>query len=187
MELMLDLETLSVRPNATILSIGAVAFNRDHLQDVSMEINDLYPGHKFYKICHTDQDRDIEEATMSWWMNKGEARQEAFLSTNKVDLKQALGDLHRFIKANEIKEAWSYGSIFDLTIITDAFKQHKFIDPLAYRNKLCFRTFRNVAQSLGIDVPRRYLRGNVEHNALHDAISQTVWLQDIWLKMKKVG
>lgn len=184
MEMMLDLETLAVTPHATILSIGAVAFHRDDLQPEPADIMDLYAGKKFYSICNLDQDRDIEGDTLAWWMNKGEAKTTLFKDVPKVDLKQSLISLNRFIKDHDIKEAWGYGSIFDLAIITDAFKQHKMVDPLSYNQKLCFRTFRQTAQRLGIDIPRPYLKGNLEHNALHDAITQVFWMQKIWNAME---
>lgn len=179
---MIDLETLSTRANAHIISVGAVVFSRDEPQPLPENINDLYPGHKFYMECHFDgQDRHIDGVTLEWWMHKG--RIQVFPGSNdKSDLVECLNKLRRFILDRKVESAWSKGSMFDLTIITDAFNQFKIPDPLSYKNKFCFRTFINLFQSIGIEVPIPYIKGAIEHNALHDAVTQAFWFQQIWEK-----
>jgi len=90
---MIDLETLSTKPNATILTIGGVKFN---------PYNNIEPSQGLYHRIDVDSQsamgRDIDPDTVEWWGKQAEdVREEALGDHDRIDLKY-------FIKPN--KDDW---------------------------------------------------------------------------------
>jgi hypothetical protein len=83
MDIMLDLETLSTRPESVILTIGAVKFD-PWGEDVDTD-NVLY-----YRVNVDEQlamDRHVLESTIEWWGKQPEeVREEALGDSNRVSL-----------------------------------------------------------------------------------------------------
>ena len=58
---MIDLETLDVTPNASVLTVGGVKFDPN---------NDSEPHSEFYyKLDLDSQDRSVNDSTIAWWGN----------------------------------------------------------------------------------------------------------------------
>ena len=91
---MLDLETLSTRPNAVILTIGAVKFD-----PFGGEVN-TEKG-LYYRINVDEQiaiDRHVMESTVEWWGKQAEeVREEALGDTDRVSLEEFTAGLNRFL------------------------------------------------------------------------------------------
>ena len=88
-DIMLDLETLSVRPDAAIIVIGAIKFFRKGNM-LSIEDSD-----KFYKRITVESCKEaglrIDEPTMEWWKSQDKnVLYEALENPDRVPLKQAL-------------------------------------------------------------------------------------------------
>ena len=111
MDIMLDLETLSTRPNAVILTLGAVKFNPFTLED---------PGPGLYVRPDVDeqiaQGRDVQDETVNWWMNQAEdVREEALGTDGRISVEDMYRQLNRFlVGANSI---WAQGPLFDFAIL----------------------------------------------------------------------
>jgi len=81
---MIDLETMSTRPNAAIVAIGAVAFNF-----ATLEI-----GPKFYTVIDLRSAQDVglhvDGDTVLWWLQQNDAARSQLTLSHRQDLSRAL-------------------------------------------------------------------------------------------------
>lgn len=165
-DVMVDLETLSTRPNAVLLSAGFIAFNKN-----TGECQSVSEG--FY--CNFTDDpqegRHIDIKTVTWWMNQNEdARNEVF-GKNKGGI--ALVSSEMFFKymstyfahfAGFNVRVWAKSPQFDLIKIQDYIGYDKHC-PWKYNDERCVRT-----ELENKDVP--IITGVTHHNAISDAWKQ---------------
>ena len=167
---MVDLETLAVTPRATILTLGAVHFD---------PFDEGYENSLYIRFNLDDQDklnREIDPNTLDWWAKQDAAiMEEAFSSDNRVPLKDAVDQFHKF--AWGCKNFWSHGSAFDLVILEDVYRQLGRTPPWNFWQLRDTRT----VFDLGVDpeMPKE-----AKHDALQDAIRQSVGVQNIYRKLK---
>jgi len=117
-DVMIDLETLSTRPDAMIRSIGAVAFGSGGLGAEYSVVLD--PARA---VGHMDP------VTVSWWLGQtGSARHvlSAAYPGRRTHLATALQEFRWFWDALEAPPAklrvWGHGASFDLPILESAFR-----------------------------------------------------------------
>lgn len=154
---MIDLETVSVRSNAAICSIGAVKFTfEEGILDTFYEKVDANTCKQVG--LHVDKD------TVNWWMTQ---KKEALLELTR-DCKPLDTVLESFTEWYGKYEypTWSNGAAFDLVVLENAYFAVGKVRPWKYWNDRCFRTMKEV-----IKIP--YEVEGTLHNALDDAISQT--------------
>jgi hypothetical protein len=175
-EVMIDLETLSTRPNAMILTLGAVRFNR---RGVPRELKDM---DSFYrridmKSC-VDAGLHTSVQTREWWEQQGEAaRHEALVHKERVPLKQALTEFTSWF--GRAKNVWSHGSSFDCVIMEQAYRACDMSPPWKFWS---LRDTRTIYDLSGISI--RDFPVKVKHHALHDAFCQ---VQAVKASVKKLG
>jgi len=167
--LMVDLETLAVSPNAVVLSLGAVHFNpygNEHGDSI------------YFRIDLDDQDklgREIDPNTITWWSKQDPAiMEEAFSPDNRVPLVDAIDQFHRF--AWGCSAFWSHGSTFDLVILESIYRQLNKPLPWNYWQLRDTRTLFDLGHDS--DMPQ-----GSKHDALQDAIRQSVGVQNIYQKL----
>lgn len=178
MNIMLDLETLSTRMNAAILSIGAVRFTADRIEDYT-----------FYRAVTLDSNtsfgRHIDGATVAWWMAQDDAaRSAAFADPAAVHLSAALCDFATWLRGAATARTgdvepvylWGNGANFDVSILQSAYEGADLSVPWGFRDVRCLRTVRALAGASYIARPEV----GVAHNALDDARAQAMWLIDAW-------
>lgn len=167
---MVDLETLSTKPNAAILSIGAVPF-MPFIQEC-----------KFYEkvapasplLNPPDCLFDISQNTLAWWNKQPQhVRLEAYSGTKSISevLTEFTSWLYSFNKEIIL---WGNGADFDNVILTNAYNVFDVKPPWKFYNNRCFRTLKNIS---GVNAP--VFEGD-KHNALADAIHQARWASDIF-------
>lgn len=164
---MIDLETLSTRMDAAILSIGAVRFDSDKI------------GEKFYTAVtvdsNTERGRHVSGATLAWWMGQSADARAVFTDAQAIHISAALCVLSSFLGPEAI--VWGNGANFDISILQHAFEQQGMSVPWKYNNVRCLRTIRNLDGAKEcVQVPEN----TCAHNALADAEWQARWLQNAW-------
>ena len=161
--IMVDLETLSTRAHATILSIGAVKFN---IQD---GILDTFYTNIDAKSCK-DFGLHVSKSTVEFWAKqKPEALKALMVDPKPLDF--ALDEFIKWIGSDEIM-IWGNGASFDVTILEEAMSAvgiKKY--PWMHWNIMCFRTVMNLIGIRNSDI--RKSENDLHHHALDDAISQT--------------
>ncbi len=174
---MIDLETLDTVPSATILTIGAVKFDPygDEITNPTCE--------SFYVRVDIDScDKlgcTVSDSTIEWWSKQSKAAQfEAFDGDNRIDIRDAMIQLYRFARGTS--RVWSHGSAFDVVMCETMFRKINRGIPWKYFKVRDTRTLFD----LGIE-PN--MPDVTEHDALADALNQTIAVQGIFRKLKELG
>lgn len=166
---MLDLETLSTRPDSVVLTLGAVKFNPYTLQP---------PGPGLYIRPDVDeqlaQGRHVQEETLQWWLKQSEEiREEALTQEGRVSVISMYEDLNKFLVG--VDEIWCQGPVFDITILENLYYQFGWPVPWNYWQIRDSRTLFSVHG----DIREK----NNLHNALADCVSQAVAVQKIFRRL----
>jgi hypothetical protein len=165
--IVLDLETLGVMPNACIIQIGATIpqFDIKHIADcpTSFESTISYEQCNFMIKQGVVTQNDI---AMKWWETQ-QSRKEVFCGQSTY-----LEALEQFILwVNWIKSSgsdvaiWGNGSDFDNVILKHSLEIFNLHENLSFRNNRCFRTVKNI---FSLEKVIRYA-DHREHTALGDA------------------
>lgn len=166
---MLDLETLASKaPNAAIISIGAVKFNPDFAFDP-------VTAPKFYQVIDIEDAMKygrVEADTLKWWFDQKTAARKVFKCKRAVTLDEALLGFNEWYGGHDLP-VWGNGATFDNVVLTSAYQATGIDRPWSYRVDRCFRTLKNILPP--VDEPEY----GVKHNALDDAMAQTLWLLKI--------
>lgn len=167
-DISIDLETLSTRPDAAILSIGAAEFDRS-----TGEI-----GRTFYvevDLNSAINDGHVDGGTLSWWYTQAaDARRLFGNGTVKSSILTALTMLREFVqKAGDDVRPWGNGSSFDITILESAYNRNPAAGAIPWKfwDVRDMRTIVDLASENGFDRNDVPFEG-VAHNALDDATHQ---------------
>jgi len=173
---MLDLETLSTRPESVILTIGAVKF--DPYSDFVDTDHGLY-----YRVNVDEQlamDRHVLDSTIEWWANQdAEVREEALGEQDRVSLEEMTRGLNRFLVG--VENIWCQGPAFDVVILENLYRQLVKPTPWQFWQISDSRTLFKAHGD-----PRDKNRA-AAHNALMDCYYQATAVQQIYrtVGMKK--
>ena len=164
-EVMLDIESLSTKTNASILTIGAIRFNR----------HDFKVKEKFYKRITKESNehfnRHFDENTISWWHSQSEeAKKEIFENKDRINLSSALQELSIFCRGS--KCVWANGVAFDIPILESAYEACDLDTPWRFWIIRDVRTVYDLGRmNLTVFKRQNNLLNNC-HNALADCETQ---------------
>lgn len=150
MNVVIDLETLSLKPSAVILSIGAAAEN----------------GEVFYRELDWKAQtfRRVDPGTCMWWGQQDKTlcplEGETLLPDALMDLSEWLVD---WDKDNLF--VWARGPQFDIVVLEDAFAECCIEVPWKYKNVRDIRTALALSSNTTLFDPVR------KHHALEDAVA----------------
>ena len=162
---MIDFETLGLRPDCVVLSVGLCALP---YQEPGSTVT-FYEEADWTKQPH----RVIDEATLAWWNTQpiGLMPNSSQLLSQVVDrldrqLNNLASDYELFI--------WANGTDFDIPILYNLYDTHGLKPVWKYSNVRDFRTLRKLFPE--IEEPER--TGTL-HNAIADAWHQAKWCSKI--------
>jgi 3' exoribonuclease, RNase T-like len=160
-DFMIDIETLSVSTNATILTIAAQSF--DPLGEGHFD------KHYYARISlESQEDRHIDDETVEWWSTQPpESVEEALGDGNRIDLSTALSELADVLWLS--KRVWFNGPCFDAKILEHAYQSYGKSTPWAYYEVRDARTVYGLHPTLVKTPP--------SHHALEDCRRQIDLLQ----------
>jgi len=171
-DLMIDLETWALQPDAALRSIGAVYFELgvgkmgglgdSFYMNVSDDSTDAMG---FYKDPQTEQ----------WWSEQSEAARKVF-GDNPRHIVAVLDRFNDWIASGLMLDelrVWSHGASFDITLLTESLRICGFGKPLwNHRNIRDTRTLIGIGEALtGEEIQWDEFEGT-PHNALDDAVHQ---------------
>lgn len=183
-DISIDLETLGNRGRSAIVSIGMVAFNRS-----TMEIHDCFE-------CHIDVNDSLrylraDGSTLMWWLKQSQAARTSLVNNQSTSVKllSAMTDAHAFmskfaVNGNKVCP-WGNGSVFDVTLMSDAFEAvmpEKEL-PWHFRNVRDVRTILEAASSLKDFDYKSVPFVGVAHDALSDAVHQANIIHNCWVAL----
>ena len=183
-DVMLDLETLSTKPNAAILSMGAVTFDSlwdgSELSDESCRRRECIAS--FYANVDVDSclsvGMHVEGRTLAWWLQQSREASEAFKDPAPDHISIVLQRFAGWWTANLGTRAdvrvWSHGAGFDIPILVNALEAVGRSVPFKYINHRDTRTLFELAEMSGSGSLYKIesLKNPHPHHALHDAINQ---------------
>ena len=168
-DLMIDLETLSTKPNAVILSLGAVKFNPynsyidiDNGLDIKVDVD-----------SQITLGRDVQEDTLTWWTKQpAEVQDAAFGLDNRASLASFVTMLNKAMVG--VDHVWCQGPVFDIVILENLYKQLGVPVPWNYWQIRDSRTL------FGVFGDPRTKNRKEAHNALMDCYYQAIGVQGIY-------
>lgn len=174
-DVMVDLETLGTVPGCVILSIGAVAFDEERLDEQGFNIVVFRPS---CEECFLSVSAD----TLAWWERQSEdARyvlERSVDPAQSVPLPTALGRLNDYLgrfggAGRDGVRLWGNGSDFDNALLSVAYDAAKVAAGWKFWNNRCYRTLKNLAPDIKME------REGTYHDAYDDACNQARHLQRI--------
>lgn len=168
MNLMIDIETLGIKRDAPVMSIGACFFDKTGIKSefyISLDVAGQIDSGL----------RKVDAQTIKWWMSQEDASKKVFRET-AVETSKALAKFHAWVLggvaggesiANTGTKPWGNGSNFDIEILESIFKDYGFSIPWNFRNIRDFRTFKEHVYD-----GHNTKRIGTHHNALDDAMYQ---------------
>lgn len=171
--IMLDIETWGTGPKALIVSIGAVAFDKDAITDS-------------FHVCIDPESAkatggEIDPSTILWWMSSERTEpREKWLQAEKVDIWSALNGFRQWaepilsVDGDNVRpgRVWGNGAAFDNVIVRSAMERLN-IDCWPFWLDACYRTIKGSA----VDIKLQRL--GTYHDAVDDATSQAEHLIQI--------
>ena len=162
---MLDLETLSTRYDAAVISVGVAIFNDEKTiasAGWAIEPASIH-GH-------------IDPKTIFWWTQQGEAARE-FSFTGKFTDATVAFELKTLLSQHNVDEVWSKDPHFDHVILESWWARVKARAPVGdfpvhYRSPRAFRTLEAEALRSGFDESEWAQWNYVAHNPIDDAMTQ---------------
>lgn len=171
-DIMIDMETLGIKPDCVILTIGACRFDPrgDGITDQLSLRLDINEQTEVFN-------RSIDESTVQWWSNQTpEAIEEALGDNDRIGFRDAMDQLFKFCwNRNAV---WSNGSIFDIVIAEGAFRQLDMRIPWPFYTVRDTRTLYDIARVKLFDDGKK-----TSHKALEDAIKQAKLVQKAYKKI----
>lgn len=173
MHLMIDLETLSTKPNAVVTQIGLAVFNQAE--------GVIRQGQFNIQIdCQKNCGRDISSSTLLWWFQQSDGARAAFVAGDNGAghaghvVHEIVGWLHDL----EFDGIWGHGSTFDVTILESLFSDFGVECPWPFWIHRDTRTLFAECERLGLSVNRP--KPKIAHRAEDDAIAQAEWVINAW-------
>lgn len=167
--LMIDIETLSLEPNAVVFQIGAVVF------DMSGNINSE-------AIYHVDilpqimKGRHFDPETQKWWMQQDpSAWWRQLLNTNTVEFAIfGINDLHEQYQCSSV---WANSPSFDCVTLRSLAKDFGTELRWDFRSEMDLRSLKKISSVLGF---RESESVKATHNAVKDCVDQVKKVAFYW-------
>lgn len=175
---MIDLETMGLRPDAAIVSIGAVHF--EVFADPVLGHNDIQVVDTLHvavslKSC-LDAGLTTDQSTVDWWAKQSAQARSSWQQEGAPTLLEALTRLSGWALQGSSDQQvcpWGNGADFDLVLLKSAYGAIGADPPWRYYNHHCYRTVKRLFPVA--EVPRQ----GTHHNALDDAMHQVSTLRQI--------
>jgi hypothetical protein len=170
--IMLDLETMDIRPSAVVLSIGMVKFD-----PVKRTLGDIY-----YRVLSSQDQLDMErtqsDSTVKWWSEQDKEAAAVVLLSSQADADEVHTTLMEMGEwMGDEPKLWGNGSDFDNVILASLFDTYGVRTPWDHRHNRCYRTLKALGSRKMTPAKQAQLgppptREGVQHHALYDAVYQ---------------
>lgn len=167
--IMVDIETMGIRPSSAILSIGAVEFDE-------VKIISTFSARIDLQSC-LDVGLTVDASTIHWWMGQSDDARKALLNVRPKPLAEALSAFSAAFLWKK-KPVWCNGLSFDLPILENAYHAVNKHVPWEYFNGRDYRTVKNLFPKALVQ--EFEVEPAIAHDALSDATAQTQTLQALW-------
>lgn len=181
--IMLDLETLSTRGDAAVLSVGAVTFSSEKVCAGTDRIREFvneersqnakkfvaYPDALHNGVAHfaLKDERGYKDIdTYLWWMEQSEEARRAVINLPRFGEQRIGTMLQLFVEWVDDCPVWGNGASFDITIFRSLCQRYG-VTCWEHWQDRCYRTWKQDKPSLAKED-----RIGIHHHALCDAYDQ---------------
>lgn len=170
MHIMIDIETMSLAPNAAPVSIGAVLMTYR-----GEEVDNFYRS--ITLSSSTDAGLHIDADTVMWWMQQSD-RARGALAVQARPLTEVLREFSKWADVCEpsggLGGVWGNGATADNVWLAEAYRAVGFPRPWSYKKDRCYRTFRAIHSDVTDPASNES-----EHDALADARWQASFMRKV--------
>ncbi len=168
----IDIETLGTSPDTVVLTIGGIKF--DPMEDDGLHSEFYYRLNADEQI---DMGRTVDEKTLEWWETQSEEVKAEALDTNdRIPVEETLKALNKWLVG--VDKIWCQGPVFDIGILENLYKQ------IGLHHNWPFYIIRDSRTLFGLmDKDPRKEIDFTAHNALADAIVQSLCIQKVYKKL----
>ena len=180
--LMVDLKTMGNKPNAPVVSVGAVFFDP--------ATGDT--GAEFYKVVSLESAMawgGVPDASaIIWWLKQSAEARSAIVMDDAIKLDDALLQLNDFIAENaangpSLVQVWGNGYSFANVILRQSYDRTGIDCPWMLWNNRDVQTMAELGKAVGIN-PRYDIKFEGDmHNALSDARHHVKYVSAIWQQL----
>lgn len=171
---MIDLETLGIKPDAIFPIIGACIFS-----PTTGEITDTFYAHLNQKDQQT-LGRTTTPATIDWWKKQSDAAKKEIVKPGRP-FKDVMEEFAEFLPPKCI--VWGNGATFDISMLENAFRMLDMQVPWAFWDVRDVRTVVDLAKSLPREhrvEKNQFPFEGVVHRADDDAKHQATYVAGMW-------
>jgi len=168
----IDIETTALTPDAGLVSVGLAFYNWK-----TLELGSTYQIQ--FKKCEENTLRAVDHSVLDWWASDkvDDVAREQMLKYHddkSWSLMEGLIMIQKLIDDNcsESCKVWGNGSIFDITILENAYKQCGLKEPWYFRCVNDVRTALRTFKRFGIKTPTMAAMSATGHVAMNDAIHE---------------
>lgn len=185
----IDLETLSLRTDAAIVSIGAVAL------DSNLKVCGQFHCHVDIQECLA-QGMRVDADTLSWWIAQEEMIRNS-LHTKGFSLDLAIDSFSWWLNIGNEEcdprsrcQIWANGPEFDCSILKEAFfriysNQRRSFSIWNYQNVQSIRTLWLLNEKFKLGC--KYTDDLPKHNALFDAYREALFVRDVLRALGRIS
>lgn len=170
LQIMIDLETLALTPDAVVTQLGYALFR---LGGTTVEKSGCYHLNVGSQI---NLRRKIDWETIKWWLLQEDGPRKLMANVERRPVVECLQDFNCGLPWSEIKGTWGHGLNFDIPIVCSLNASFGFKEPWHYRTPRDTRTM----MALSRGVVDKVRATDVKHSAEHDAIAQALTMQDCY-------
>ncbi|WP_110875476.1 exonuclease [Enterobacter hormaechei] len=177
--LMVDVESLGEKPDAPIVSIGAVFFNPASGQT----------GPEFYKVISLESSMEWggvpDASTILFWLRATPEARSEIIMDHAIPLDDALLQFKDFIAENaangkDTVQVWGNGATFDNVLLEDSYSRTGIPCPWKYWNNRDVRTIVELGKAVGYTPCHEIPFEGEPHKAISDARHQVKYVSAIW-------
>lgn len=192
--IMLDLETLSTKTTALIVSVGAYKFD-PYVYEPEFK-SDPKPFYARLRLDLNSVNFDVSAETLNWWMQQTSEATNEFTHPDRVPCATALTMFMSWVAGERALNEdyrrdviiWSHGN-FDVPILQHAYEAHNMTPPWYYRSPRDLRTIIMAAFGENLDVEEvveGFPKNEMAHHPVYDAWHQSVMVQECYRRLKMV-
>lgn len=186
---MLDIETLGTEVGAPILSIGAVRFSLTDVPPLfkpDIKVAKKLDPDAFYRRVTLKSNMaagltEVTQGSVDFWLQQADDVRLELLEA-RVPIREALGDLWKWIDMEDYNGIWAHGTTFDFPILARGFIAVYDRTPWRYKAIRDTRTLFSIAYP-DEALPETY--SGLNHNALFDAFKQAKQVQSCYERINK--
>lgn len=191
--ILLDFETVDVKPSAIVLDLAAVVFYEKQVDTFTQLVNDSSRVFSVKFNVKTQTGRTVGKSTLEWWAKQsGNARKVFDPSPDDVELRDGILEFKEFCTRAGVDPKHSLGYVrgasFDFPLMADI------VDKLFDTFGLDYSSFpvpfwmqRDVRTAISfamldphlrqLPVPKGLFEGFIKHNSVHDCCKDVILLQ----------